>query len=175
MKDNKPEGPKPIRKIPNKKPTAKPPKFNIMWLYAIVIMILLGVGYFSNGGSAKQITYQDFEANMLKQHDVEKLMAYKTGDLITVDVYIKKTSLDSKAIYNEVRDQKSFTGSPNNGPQYVFTYASFETLYTALNASEKDFKDNEKVSVEVTQHENILTNVLFQGIIMVLLFAAVWI
>ena len=29
--------------------------------------------------------------------------------------------------------------------------------------------------VEYTQHENILTNVLFQGIIMVLLFAAVWI
>jgi len=175
MKDNKPESPKPIRKIPNKKPAAKPPKFNIMWLYAIVIMILLAVGYFSNGGSAKQITYQDFEANMLKQHDVEKLIAYKTGDLVTVDVYIKKASLDSKSTYNEVRDQKSITGSPNSGPQYVFTYASFETLYTALNASEKDFKDNEKVSVEVTQHENILTNVLFQGIIMVLLFAAVWI
>ncbi len=174
MKDNKPDTPKPIRKISNKKPAAKPPKFNIMWLYAIVIMILLGVGYFNTGGSAKTTTYQDFENNMLKQHDVDKLVAYKSGDLITVDVYIKKESL-AKPQYSDVRDNKTITGSSNSGPQYMFTYASFETLYQALNASEKDFKDNEKVSVDVQQHENILSNVLFQAIIMVLLFAAVWI
>jgi AFG3 family protein len=175
MKDNKSESPKPIRKIPNKKPAAKPPKFNIMWLYAIVILILLAVGYLNSGGSAKTISYQDFEANMLKNKDVEKLIAYKTGDLINVDVYIKKASLDSKPAYSEVRDQKSITGSPNSGPQYQFTYASFETLYTALNAAQKDLPDSEKVSVEVTPHENILNSVLFQAIIMILLFAAVWI
>ena len=38
MKDNKLENPKPIRKISNKKITPKPPKFNIMWLYAIIIV-----------------------------------------------------------------------------------------------------------------------------------------
>jgi AFG3 family protein len=173
MKDNKPDSPKPIRKISNKKPAAKPPKFNIMWLYAIVIMILLAVGYFSNNGSAKQTTYQDFENNMLKQHDVMRLAAYKSGDLITVEVYIKKESL-AKPQYSDVRDNKTITGSAS-GPQYIFTYASFETLYQALTASEKDFKDNEKVSVDVQQHENIFSNVLFQAIIMVLLFAAVWI
>ncbi|HZX59876.1 MAG TPA: ATP-dependent metallopeptidase FtsH/Yme1/Tma family protein, partial [Mucilaginibacter sp.] len=169
MKDNKPDTPKPIRKISNKKPAAKPPKFNIMWLYAIVIMILLAVGYFNTGGSAQQITYQYFEDNMLKQHDVEKLVAYKSGDLVTVEVYIKKASLETKSIYNDVKGQKSITGSPNNGPQYTFTYPTFETLYQALKAS------NEKVSVETPPHENILSNVLFQAIIMVLLFAAVWI
>jgi AFG3 family protein len=174
MKDNKSDTPKPVRKISNKKPAAKPPKFNIMWLYAIVILILLGVGYFNTGGGAKSVPYQEFEANMLKQHDVDKLVAYKSGDLVTVDVYIKKESL-AKSQYSDVRDSKTITGSSNGGPQYYFTYASFETLYTALSASEKDFKDTEKVSVEVTQHENILSNVLFQAIIMVLLFAAVWI
>src|SRR5437588_5146458 len=121
MKDNKIDTPKPVRKISNKKPAAKPPKFNIMWLYAIVIMILLAVGYFSNTGTTKQITYQEFENNMLKQHDVSKLAAYKSGDLITVEVYIKKESL-SKPQYSDVRDNKSFTGSANNGPQYTFTY-----------------------------------------------------
>ncbi|MBS1531737.1 MAG: ATP-dependent zinc metalloprotease FtsH [Bacteroidetes bacterium] len=175
MKDNKPDNSKPIRKISNKKPVAKPPKFNIMWLYAIVILILLAVGYFSNTGSSKQITYQDFEANMLKQHDVQKLVVYKNGDLINVDVYIKKQSLDSKPQYNDVKDQRSITGQPNNGPQYTFPYASNETLNQALAVAEKDFTDAEKVPIDYQQHENILTNVLFQGVIMVLLFAAVWI
>src|ERR1700760_2216025 len=106
MKDNKPDNSKPIRKIPNKKPVSKPPKFNIMWLYAIVIMILLAVGYFNSGSSAKTTTYQDFEANMLKQHDVDKLVVYKNGDLVNVDVYIKKGSLN-KQQYGDVKDQRS--------------------------------------------------------------------
>lgn len=174
MKDNKSESPKPIRKIPNKKPAAKPPKFNIMWLYAIVIMILLAVGYFSNTSSSKPTTYQDFEANMLKQHDVKKLEVYKNGDLVNVNVYIKESSL-TKPQYQDVRDQRSIGSGSNNGPQYTFTYASYETLNQALAAAEKDFTDAEKPPIDYTQHENILTNVLFQGIIMVLLFAAVWI
>ncbi|HTI60337.1 ATP-dependent zinc metalloprotease FtsH [Mucilaginibacter sp.] len=174
MKDNKQENPKPIRKISNKRPSSKPPKFNIMWLYAVVILILLGVGWFSNSNNAKPTTYQNFEINMLKQHDVAKLQAYKNGDLITVEVFIKKESL-SKPQYAEVRGGKTLTGSDDNGPQYVFTYASYETLNQAINAAEKDFTDSEKVSIDYVQHDSILTNVLFQGIIMILLFAAVWI
>jgi len=54
MKDNKSESPKPIRKIPNKKMAPKPPKFNIMRLYAIVILVLLGVGYLSSNPVIKR-------------------------------------------------------------------------------------------------------------------------
>ena len=174
MKDNKSESPKPIRKIPSKKSAPKPPKFNIMWLYAIVIMILLAVGWFTNNNPIKSISYQTFEATMLKQHDVEKLVAYKNGDLVVAEVYIKKESL-KKPQYSDVSDQKTITGSPNSGPQYQFTYASYETLNQSLANAEKDFTEADKVPVEYTQHESILGNWLFQGIIMVVLFAAVWI
>ncbi len=117
MKDNKSENPKPIRKIPNKKIAPKPPKFNIMWLYAIVILVLLGVGYLSSNPIIKTISYQEFETQILKQHDAEKLVAYKNGDLVVVEVYIRKDSL-KKPFYATVRDQKSITGSSNSGPQY---------------------------------------------------------
>src|SRR5437660_692916 len=113
MKDNKSESPKPIRKIPNKKMAPKPPKFNIMWLYAIVILVLLGVGYLSSNPVIATISYQQFESQILKNHDAEKLVAYKNGDLVIVEVYIKKEAL-GKPQYNNVRDQKSFTGSPSN-------------------------------------------------------------
>src|ERR1700753_1255598 len=106
MKDTKQENPKPIRRISNKKSSPKPPKFNIMWLYAIVIMILLAVSYFSSSNGAKPISYQQFESEMLKHHDVEKLVAYKNGDLVMAEVYIKKDSL-KRPEYTDVRDQKS--------------------------------------------------------------------
>ena len=111
MKDNKSENPKPIRKIPNKKITPKPPRFNIMWLYAIVILVLLGVGYMSSNPVIKTISYQQFNSQILKALDVEKLLAYKDGDLVVVQVFIKKDSLLRKPIYSEVREQKSITGS----------------------------------------------------------------
>ncbi len=93
MKDNKLEKPKPIRKIPNKKIAPKPPKPNIMWFYAIIVVVLLGVATLLNGDTTKPITFQRFEENMLKQNDVSKVVAYRSGDLIAAEVYIKKDSL----------------------------------------------------------------------------------
>ena len=93
IKDSKSENPRPIRKIVNKKPSPKPPKFNIMWLYGIVILAFLLIPALLNGGSGKQVTFKEFEANMLRSNDVQKIVAYKSGDLVMADVYIKQQSL----------------------------------------------------------------------------------
>src|SRR5882762_2531292 len=100
IKDNKSESPKPIRKILNKKTPPKPPKFNIMWLYGIVILAFLLVPTLLGGSSGKNITFQNFEATMLRPHDVQKLVVYKSGDLVVAEVYIKKDSL-KKARYTD--------------------------------------------------------------------------
>ena len=94
--------------------------------------------------------------------------------MVVVEVYIKKEAL-GKSQYNEVRDQKSNFGSSSNGPQYQFTDASYESLKQTVAAAEKDLPDAQKTPIEFTQHESILGNWLVQGIIMVVLFAAVWI
>jgi len=91
MKDNKLEKPKPIRKIPNKKITPnKSPKPNIMWFYAIIVVVLLGVATLMSNNASNPITFQRFNEEMLKTHDVEKVIAYKSGDLVNAEVYIKK-------------------------------------------------------------------------------------
>jgi AFG3 family protein len=174
MKDNRSENPKPIRKIPNKKITPKPPRFNIMWLYAIVILVLLAVGYLSSNTVVKPISEQYFVSNILKQRDVDKLVAYKNGDLVVVEVYVKKDAL-KKPQYEDVREQKNITGASSGGPQYAFTDASYESLKQTIANAEKDMPDAEKTPIEFTTHESILGNWLVQGIIMVVLFAAVWI
>jgi AFG3 family protein len=175
MKDNKSESPKPIRKISSKKIVPKPPRFNIMWLYAIVIIVLLAVGYLSSNNVVKPInSYQKFETDILKKGDVDHLVAYKNGDMVVAEVYIKKDSL-KKPQYADVRDQKSITGATNTGPQYSFTDASYESLKQSIANAEKDFPDSQKTPIEFTTRESLLGNWLVQGIIMVVLFAAVWI
>jgi AFG3 family protein len=174
MKDNKLEKPKPIRKIPtNKKIAPKPPKFNFMWFYAIIIVALLVVPYILNGSGAKQTNYQKFETDMLKPHDVDKLVAYKSGDLVVVDVYIKKESL-KKPQYSDVRDAAKFGMNNATGPQYSFTYASFDALNNAVANAEKDIPADQKTHIDYENPNNLFSNWLFQGVIMVILFAAVW-
>src|SRR5665213_1165238 len=106
MKDNNLEKPKPIRKIPNKKISPKPPKPNIMWFYAIIVVVLLGVATLLNGNTQSPITFQRFEENMLKQHDVDRVVAYKSGDLVIAEVYLKKDALN-KPQYADARKDKS--------------------------------------------------------------------
>jgi AFG3 family protein len=175
-KDNKSESPKPIRKILNKKTTPKPPKFNIMWIYGIIVLAFLLASTLLGGDNGTRITYQDFETNMLKQHDVDRIIAYKSGDLIIAEVYIKKESLSKQRYVSDSGKQQHLFSASNNGPQYTFTDDSYESLKKSIAAVESTDPTAPKISVELQQgRESLLSNWLVQGVIMVILFAAVWI
>jgi AFG3 family protein len=173
MKDIKSEKP-PIRRNPNKKVNPKAPKFNIMWLYAVVVFALLAGSLLLKGGAGKQITWQRFENRMLDQHDVERIVAYKSNDLVIAEVYIKKDSL-KKPEYNDLQDKGSFNLSSTASPQYIFSDASFDSLKQSLNNAQKDFSENQKVSLTFDSNDSIWSNWLIQTIIMVVLFAAMWV
>lgn len=142
-----------------------------MWLYAIVIVALVVVPYILSGNGGKEISLQDFESKMLKQHDVDHVSAYKSGDLVVAEVYIKKDSL-RKPQYADVRDQRSF--NMNAGPQYYFNDASYESLKQSISNAERDLPDSQKTRLEFVPHDNLLSNWLVQGVIIMILFVAVW-
>ncbi|MDN3581938.1 ATP-dependent zinc metalloprotease FtsH [Mucilaginibacter flavus] len=174
-KDNKSESPKPIRKILNKKTPPKPPKFNIMWIYGIIVLAFLLASTLLSGDSGKRVTYQEFETKMLKQHDVEKIIAYKSNDLIVAEVYIKKQSLNTKPEYADLnKDQHVFPSG--NGPQFTFTDDSYDSLKKSIAFAEAADPAIGDISLELREaRESFLSNWLVQGVIMVILFAAVWI
>lgn len=176
MKDKKLENPKPIRKIPNKKPNPKAPKPTIMWFYAVLVAVILGVATLVNAGGIPQITSQQFTETMLKQHDVEKIVAYKNGDLVVAQVFIKKESLKKPQYASVRRDKGSFSMNPSEPtPQYEFTDATFESLKQSITAAEKDFSDADKISISYEQsHESFFSGWLFQMIMMALLLVGVW-
>ncbi len=173
IKDKKSDQ-KPTRKIPNKKLTPKPPKFNLMWLYAIAIIGLLVVPTFLGGNSGKQISFQKFSNDMLKQHDVDKVVAYKNGDLVVAEVYIKKDSL-TKSQYADANKNQRGLSMAADGPQYFFTDASYESLKQSIANAEKDLPDAAKTPIQYEQgKENLLSNWLVQCIIMAVLLVGVW-
>ena len=173
MKDSKTEKKSPIKKIPGKKIVPKAPKFNIMWLYAAIILGLFVVQYLFSGNNAKIINYQKFENEMLKPGDVEKLVAYKNGDLYNVDVYIKKDRLEQKK-YDEVRNKSSFNAT-TKGPQYIFTAATYESFESKVIAAEKDLPPNQRIPIISESRESPWTGWFMSFILPVLLLVGFWV
>jgi AFG3 family protein len=174
MKENKTDNKKPQRKRTGKKIVPAPPKFNIMWLYAAIIIALFAVQYFWNNTSTKQINYQEFETQMLKPRDVEKLIAYKSNDLVVVEVYIKKDRL-SLPKYKDVRPQEGFSGTPPNTPQYKFTDGSFDALTAKLRESEKDLPSDQRTPLIPESRDNFWASWFMSIILPVLLLIGFWV
>jgi AFG3 family protein len=173
IKDKKSDSPKPLRKVPNKKVTPKPPKFNLMWLYAIAIIGILVVPTLMSGGTGTQVDFQRFSTKMLRTGDVEKIVAYKNGDLVTAEVFIKKDSLTKPEYADAGKAQRGLGVSKE--PQYNFTDASYESLKQSISAAQKDVPDAQKTAIEYQQgKENLLSNWLVQCVIMAILLVGVW-
>jgi len=164
---------KTIKKRTNKKIVPKPPKFNIMWLYAAIIIGLFAVQYFFNGSSAKKINYQQFESQMLRPRDVEKIVAYKNNDLIMAEVYIKKDRLNQPK-YADVNKEENFSMSGNN-PQYYFTDGSFDALQAKLREAEKDIPLEQRTPVSIESRENFWASWFMSIILPVLLLIGFWV
>jgi cell division protease FtsH len=173
MKENNSDTKKPIKKIPGKKIVAKPPKFNIMWLYAVIILGLFVVQYIFSSNNAKTISYQKFETEMLKTGDVEKLVSYKNGDLYSVDVYIKKDRLDQKK-YEDVKPKGSFNAAPT-GPQYTFTQATYESFESKINEAEKALPANQRTPIVSETRESPWAGWFMSFILPVLLLVGFWV
>jgi cell division protease FtsH len=173
MKKNNSDTKKPIKKIPGKKIVAKPPKFNIMWLYAVIILGLFVVQYIFSSNNAKTISYQKFETEMLKTGDVEKLVSYKNGDLYSIDVYIKKDRLDQKK-YEDVKPKGSFNAAPT-GPQYTFTQATYESFESKINEAEKALPANQRTPIVSETRESPWAGWFMSFILPVLLLVGFWV
>src|ERR1022692_755997 len=74
-----------------KKPQLPKNSFNIYWIYAVILAILIGLEFFSPfSNEGKEITTGRFLVEMLKKGHVKKIVVVN-GDL--AEIFIKKDSL----------------------------------------------------------------------------------
>ena len=64
--DNKTPQPNPL------KPAGKGPKFNISWIYGVIILILLGSYFFSDTPTTKDVPFSTFQ-EYVKNGDIESI------------------------------------------------------------------------------------------------------
>ncbi|MFD1771320.1 ATP-dependent zinc metalloprotease FtsH [Sphingobacterium suaedae] len=164
-----------MKKIPSKKVTPVPPKFNMMWLWILIILGFFGLQYFFSSDSAKKISYAEFEEKMLRPGDVEKLVAFKNNDLIDVEVYIKKDKLGDEKYKDVAPGSNSLMLSPEVGPQYVFTEPSAEILNQKLKASQDSLAAGQnKLMPEYVDRSNPWAGWFISFMLPLLIIVAIW-
>src|SRR5690606_1496637 len=131
-----------------KRKTPKPPKFNFMWIYAIIFAIIIGFQLLNNFGSSPvNISKQRLLTEMLQSGDVAKVQAYKEGEVVRVDVFLEPERLsDSK-----YKDAPASSFGDNSGPHYAFNVPSFESLEAEMEEAQEDVPAGERIDRKSTR------------------------
>ncbi|HAL83132.1 MAG TPA: peptidase M41 [Mucilaginibacter sp.] len=152
---------------------AKPPpsqedrpvkRFNLVWLYLPIIVLFLFYPW--SGSSIKEITWQQFEKDILSRKAAEKLVVVNNEK---VEVYIKKSLANDKAFKDVFKP--GFGSEINAGPHYFFSIGSVETFDRELDDAEKGFSVNDKIPVTYTKETNWFLNSIGWLLPIVLIFA----
>ena len=173
MKEKENTKPKLIKRMPNipRKPQ-KGSKFNIFWVYAAIILGLILVQFLFNTDTTKSVPYRVFETQMLLPGDVEKIVAYKSEDVVHADVYIKKDRLNQPK-YKDYKSNSNFANT--GGPTVFFTAGTMDALDKQLDDSQINIPKNERLLALKETRQSSFNSWFFTVIIPVLLFIGFWI
>ncbi len=130
------------------------PKFNIYWVYGLIIVAFLSINFFNFGGHVEEINRGKFET-MLQSRDVERIVVVNN---VKVDVYIKqdKLNLDKyKKLFN-----KGLNSVSKTGPHFNFTIGSVDVFEKQLEIIQKDFLPNERITAEYITKKDIFGDLL---------------
>lgn len=118
----------------DKQPGKRGPRFNLYWLYAIIVVILLGFQYFNTGSDALKTDKKTFLEEMYRTGDVDYIMEVRNKALVRV--FIKKASLEKP--YYKDKFKKAFATQNGNGPHFEFKITDWNSWNVELREFQKD-------------------------------------
>jgi cell division protease FtsH len=146
------------------------PKFSPYWIYGLIILGFLSTYFFNIGSShVKEIDRYTFERDLLAAHHVEKIVVIN-GEI--AQIYIKPDSIKLPK-YQKYLD-KNFKAFSKTGPHFSFTIGSVDKFIEQLDAAQKDFPENEKISPKYIKEKEVLGEIL-SWLLPILLLVGVWV
>ena len=147
---------------PNRKP-----KFNVTWIYVLIILAFLSMWFFNSGSGTITTNKKYFEAEMLAKGDVEKIVIVNGK---TVEVYIKEDRLDQPK-YQEVLE-RGFSKFSRTGPHYSFTIPSVDHFLEQLDKTQENTSESERIYYESATRKDF--GEMFGWLILPLLLVVLW-
>lgn len=127
----------------NKKPVEKKPRFNLYWIYGIILVALIAGQFFTFSNKVERVSEYVFIEDQLKPGHVERVAIINDE---VVEVFIKKDTLERNSTYEDVRKHK--LGWDNPGPHFRFSVADKETFVKQIAEAQKDVPYQDRISPE---------------------------
>ena len=155
------------KKQSNKKLDPKKPKFSAYWIYAIIILIFLGINFFGGSGFGEpaKITPSEY-MNYLSEGDVQKTEVINER---VARVYL--TSEAKEKPVHKKTDDSDFL-STGNSPDYSFNIGSLEKFQTDVEDIEEE--SNVKANLTFENEQNYIGEILITLLPFVLIIG-IWI
>jgi len=150
-----------------KKPKGKGPKFNPLWIYAILAVIFIGITFLGQNGG-KEVTV-DRVLEMVKSGDVERIDVINRSN---AEIYLTKEAKGKDAYKKDV-GESSFPSTE------MYTYSlsdigDYQTFSGQINEAQKELNNGQKVTLNPKKQTSIWDNPLVSTLLFVALFVGVW-
>jgi AFG3 family protein len=158
MEDNNRQQQRP-QQSRDKKPTMpKGPKFNMYWIYGLIVLALFGLSYFNNSSTSapQDISFLKFKEQYLLQDKVKKVIIVNKE---IAEVFLNKTPEEAK----EKARQSPFGFSGNDEPDFSFNIGSYDVFDRNFSEVMKTMAEQGKpeVPVIVESRGSILRDIIF--------------
>ena len=150
------------------KSKGKKPKFNYLWIYAILAVIFLGITFLGQNGGSKKPTGEVLE--MIKKGDVDHIRVVNRN---RAEIYLTKEAREKEEYKKDVKE------SPFPAGQEAFTYylsdiGPEDKFDEKIQMAQADLPTDKKFEVNWAIETSIWDNPLVSTLLFVALFVLIW-
>lgn len=150
------------------KPDPSGKRLNWWWIYLFLLVLMLLPSLSDSFSVMKEVTWQQFEKDMLNRKTVEKIMVVNNE---RAEVYIKK-EFAGDSLFKEAMKPVMGKGI-YPGPHFSFNIGSVESFERKMEEAQKNFLPSQKVSVGYTKKTNWFSNII-AWVLPLLILLALW-
>ena len=144
----------------------RPKRYWFNWIYILFFIIIVLFMFNNSGSGVREISWQEFENNMLSQNEVAEIVVVNKE---LANIYIKEDKLDLPK-YKEI--SKKLLYSKLN-PHYKLRIGSVETFENKIDKAQQEFSLEEKIDIRYSNQTDWI--IILSWIIPIVLLLFFWI
>jgi cell division protease FtsH len=143
------------------------PKFNYVWIYAILAVVFLAMTFLNPTGG-KQVTVERV-LSMVENGDVKKISVINRS---RAEIYLTEDAKKAEEYKKDV-PESAFSGS-NAYTYYLSDIGDYEFFNNQIKEAQKDLPSSSKVVINPEVKENFWDNPLVSIVLYVVVFGLIW-
>ncbi|MEI7829657.1 MAG: ATP-dependent metallopeptidase FtsH/Yme1/Tma family protein, partial [Prolixibacteraceae bacterium] len=141
---------KPIMGNSPNKPS--PFKFNPMYIYGVLLLLLVGYNLFSTGGRPAETNWREVKSTMLKNGDIEKIVIVNKTE---AEIYLKEASYEKY----KAKLSQGLSEPPKAGPHFTFNIGSVDVFESNLEKAQQEVGESARVILTYETRANYFTEI----------------